>query len=417
MRTQKHWRFNSGIHIVAAILILFSNFGCRQSTPIPAEIVGDSMAPGLCGKCILQTCPECSFQFKTSNADCPESILCPNCVAKFPPSTRRLPADTVDVIPNQTLKRWDVVAIQQQENTLTKRIVGLPGETIELIAGDLYVDGNLASKPEVVTEQLKTFVFDSHFRRPSFSPLEFDAEHWTRIENELKHVPHDSESVDFIRFRRPTVRSAKNENRERWPVIDDSDSFNQNVSRNLHVVEDLIVETDLTLTDGSEFVMRRLIGNVTYTASISFQSQPPQITGSLSDGSDNQSFAVPIKPTTDDGQRFRLKFANIDGTISLTANDIAMTTFTTGVSQSTAKSRETTQPVLQFGFRGSSSGSVKRCRIWRDIYYYAEDGLPKFRLPSLLGDDEYFVLGDNVPVSRDSRHFGPVKKIIGVVEK
>ena len=34
-----------------------------------------------------------------------------------------------------------------------------------------------------------------------------------------------------------------------------------------------------------------------------------------------------------------------------------------------------------------------------------------------LGDDEYFVLGDNRPISKDSRYFGPVKEdeIIGKV--
>ena len=34
-----------------------------------------------------------------------------------------------------------------------------------------------------------------------------------------------------------------------------------------------------------------------------------------------------------------------------------------------------------------------------------------------LGDDEYFILGDNRPISKDSRYFGPVKEdeIIGKV--
>ena len=72
-------------------------------------------------------------------------------------------------------------------------------------------------------------------------------------------------------------------------------------------------------------------------------------------------------------------------------------------------------PYLKFGFDKSSTGTVTRCRVWRDIHYFADAAPPKFQLPQRLGEGEYFVLGDNVAVSRDSRHFGPIKKVIGTV--
>ena len=42
--------------------------------------------------------------------------------------------------------------------------------------------------------------------------------------------------------------------------------------------------------------------------------------------------------------------------------------------------------------------------------------LNDFRLQ--LGEDEYFLLGDNPPNSRDSRHYGPIKRsaIVGGVQ-
>jgi type IV secretory pathway protease TraF len=50
-----------------------------------------------------------------------------------------------------------------------------------------------------------------------------------------------------------------------------------------------------------------------------------------------------------------------------------------------------------------------RTQIFRDVYYTAVPragtGLAPDRFD--LGDDEYFVLGDNSPISLDSRHWVP----------
>jgi type IV secretory pathway protease TraF len=45
--------------------------------------------------------------------------------------------------------------------------------------------------------------------------------------------------------------------------------------------------------------------------------------------------------------------------------------------------------------------------VWRDILHRtAADGVPEWR----LGPDAYFVLGDFPSGSRDSRHWGPLKR-------
>ncbi len=49
--------------------------------------------------------------------------------------------------------------------------------------------------------------------------------------------------------------------------------------------------------------------------------------------------------------------------------------------------------------------TVDRLQVWRDVYYLDPTGLDrKWLAPQPLESDEFFVVGDNVSRSRDSRH-------------
>lgn len=54
---------------------------------------------------------------------------------------------------------------------------------------------------------------------------------------------------------------------------------------------------------------------------------------------------------------------------------------------------------------------VRRLRLYRDVYYTAPPGVRGGEVPVTLADDEYFVLGDNSPVSRDSRSWVTGEKV------
>jgi hypothetical protein len=56
----------------------------------------------------------------------------------------------------------------------------------------------------------------------------------------------------------------------------------------------------------------------------------------------------------------------------------------------------------RFGATGGGF-AVRHLRLFRDIHYTAPTGARGGELPVALADDEYFMLGDNSPVSRDSR--------------
>lgn len=71
---------------------------------------------------------------------------------------------------------------------------------------------------------------------------------------------------------------------------------------------------------------------------------------------------------------------------------------------------------IRFGAQGLTA-TVRRLKVYRDVYYAAEDSIHAGDKPYQLASDELFVLGDNSPVSYDSRkwlHPGvPTKLLLG----
>ena len=68
-------------------------------------------------------------------------------------------------------KRWDVVVFKnptEPQINYIKRLIALPEETVEIIDGDIYIDGLIARKPPHVQEELwmPIYINDYHPARP-----------------------------------------------------------------------------------------------------------------------------------------------------------------------------------------------------------------------------------------------------------
>jgi len=62
----------------------------------------------------------------------------------------------------ENLERGDVVVFDNEEvgKTLIKRLIGLPGETVEIINGEIYIDGELLEEKYVINHSYETGRFE-----------------------------------------------------------------------------------------------------------------------------------------------------------------------------------------------------------------------------------------------------------------
>ena len=416
--------FNAAIKLLLLSIVLAVLPSCKQSSPIPAEIVGDSMAPLLCGERISQSCPRCGLSFEYGVSKRLKTVDCSNCGKQFLPAGKIIKADQVLVSPGKIPDRWDVVAFEHgDKKTLIKRVLGLPGETIDISGGDVFADGELIQKPAQIVQQTKRQVFDSGFSCPQvLNFLNHDADYWQNQKGALVHQSSDGDAFDWIIYRQQD-KSSSHEDPDGEDLssfelsqIKDHDGFNQSLSRRLNVVEDLIVQTDLNLSAGAKFRMVRVCRGTTYETTLTVDEALRECEVRFSFDDTESSFRMPCVDVFRREVPISVSFSNIDRAIKLVVNEETIVQITESASKIDGQALPERQlPYFKFGLSRRSNGRVNRCRIWRDIFYFAERGAKKFRLPMKLGQDEYFVVGDNVPVSKDSRHFGAVANIIGTV--
>lgn len=141
-----------------------------------------SMAPGLLGLHKQITCPSCqySFAFGTTFDDSVDSHMqtedisrnyatCPNC-GQANINTGNTPANHGDqllvhkgVFDLRRPVRWEAVVFRNPASpgeAYLKRVVGLPGEHLQVIDGDLFIEGAIARKNYRTQKEMRIPFFD-----------------------------------------------------------------------------------------------------------------------------------------------------------------------------------------------------------------------------------------------------------------
>ena len=407
-----------------------------------------SMANTLLGAHYRLTCPTCGngydYNFSPENHRLPEGVvppypvgvigksnfrgttpLCPYCGTSIDESRkfRVSNGDRILVLKYlyqfQQPKIWDVVVFKNPEDpakNFIKRLIGVPGNTVEIIDGDIYVDSQIQRKPAHVQDELWIKAFDIDYqphlpgrRRDSkwsfpFEPDEDDSAWSYDPQNHhlnfagadsFHHLSCDRQRLKFV------LRTLLDYN---GPLIEQ-----------LTFTSDLKLQTVLTpqQTDGRLAIALGKY-NRRYEATVGFDGACRVIrTASEELGLDEMVLIDaqidPLKP----GRPVFVSFALVDHTLRLTVGDANV--FYDGPNDPAAwgygPRQSLSVPQVTLSAQGSAF-TLKHLQLYRDIHYtknsdssnrMSAERATEGRGPMQLGPDEFFVLGDNSAASHDSR--------------
>jgi signal peptidase I len=406
--------------LLLAGLVIFCTWFV-EGFPVFCVVQGGSMATTLLGSHVDCTCPSCNFTFSRDAQDCDDSpsAVCPNCAAKFalPAGPRVLAGDRVLIdrtaFQVRRPRRWEVVAFQRfgdEQELVVKRVVGLPGEEIQIIDGDIYADGKIQRKTLRQQRALRVLVHDDDYAgaTPRWRPQDAGS-NWTRQHGRLVHAENTGDDIGWLVYNHASPGS---DNAQAPARVTDYGFYNRGRFQRddaVHPMADVAMSFRidelhgrgllwLQATDGRDEFMVRIdpaAGKFLVLKNREKNRQAPvAASGDLPDSLRGQTIEVSLFDR-------QFLFAIAGRTLAAIAID-------------TPGPPPLADQPLAIGAEGLGV-IVDRLRVYRDVYYTE----PPFALPGrplaghaqtgdnafscVLGAEEYFVVGDNSPVSEDSR--------------
>ena len=133
-----------------------------------------SMAPTLMGHHRELTCPNCGFVFVigVDEEGHPPRPVCPNCGKNDLDCVTAVECNGDRVLVQKFLydfrppRRWEVAVFHfpgEPTQAYVKRVVGLPGESVQIVDGNVVIDGRVARKSLDELRAMQILVHDSRY--------------------------------------------------------------------------------------------------------------------------------------------------------------------------------------------------------------------------------------------------------------
>ena len=407
---QPHLRRATGIRYgcelaVGVLLVsLFLRTWFVQGLIVPVTVSGGSMAMTLAGPHRQVACQNCGFKIRygTERPPAGDRAVCPNCGLQTSLANEIALHSGDSVVIDRTAlnlrdpRRWEVIVFRCPERAYAycvKRVVGLPGEVIEIRDGEILINGQLVQKDFSQIRACQQLVYAASFPSPA-NPRRWQTgvanSRWKHTEDGF-HYPHSSKKHaegipdDWLTYHHLADQ----------PIRDDY-GYNQGESRQLNNVYDIGLSGIFTTVGRGTLKLRAFDGRDWFHVELAPAKGKLTL---LRNGAFHVSLDVDLSPLA---ARAMLEFWLIDQQVMLALDGQTLLRFPLEKLQIT---RSPSAAPLALAATDLDV-SVHKLSVWRDIYY-TNPGPARHRWaldrPYQLEADQLFVLGDNSPISEDSR--------------
>ena len=437
-----------------------------------------SMAPCLLGYHRRAVCPSCRYPFAVEGTGTSIKAMCPNC-GKGGIAVEKLPRNDGDhllvhrgMYEYRGPRRWEVVVFRNPNKptqAYVKRLIALPGETLQIVDGDIYIGGDIQAKSYTTQRGIRIPVYDHDFRPggddPDWRPrwlvegggwkesgggFRYSAtdksskgsgiawvnyRHWVRGgrgQASSVPLPHWPEALERPKEGFGPLRYDEDERllvchgtltselRDELLAGCDETEFRRAIER-LYEDSHVAPITDVYGYDrGREGQGRHEVRDLMLSATVRLHEGAGEFVLAMNDGAEEVRCVFDIEARkvrlldSRTGRAMRtgklsksllegpvcVEFSLMDRQALLAvAGELPFAPWSYSASEE--RGAAPLRPV-RFGAKGCAV-EVSGLKLFRDVYYTDDTGRRGVDAPLHLDANEYFVLGDNSPVSKDSR--------------
>lgn len=315
---------------------------------------------------------------------------------------------------------WDVVVFKNPTDpskNFIKRLIGVPGNQVHILDGDIYINNEIQRKPEKVQDELWIKVFDLN-HQPVLQQISRGSKWQQPFQTEVKSDSAWTIDPKYHRFR---FKGGKSESLDYNPqrlktTLKTLLAYNGPITDALPLVSDLKMEFVLIPESGQGQLeitlgkyMREYVAEIQFSGTFRIVRKADE-----SLGLDEELLSEGLFPALEAGVPVKITFTNVDHSLKLNIGTFSSPLYS-GATEAVAWGYDRTNagnmtPAVRLSAHGDPF-TLKHIALYRDIHYTNNPerggtniGRATEEKPMApLGADEFFVLGDNSAASHDSR--------------